>query len=296
MIMSHYQVTFSILYFANFVTMDQLFNIFRIDAVRAKEIEAAPDEPHIHDFEELIVGMTGKLDHFVDFKSNTVHAPLVSFIAKGKAHRIVTKLQNGNFDMWVLRFKSEFIAETIFQLYDSFHNNANQVLQTGACFNRLSTICEIIDQEMKQSTPDLSIVRHLLSTLFIMIESERKKLSENEGSNDSIQNETFINFLKILEDNFRRPLGVEFYAEKLFMSSRNLNLICQKIMNQSVSEIIETRKLTEAKNLLASTNKSISEIGFELGYNEKSYFSNVFKKKSGQTPTEFREEMQNLIA
>ncbi len=276
--------------------MNQLFNIFRIDAVSAKEIAATPDEPHIHDFEELIVGMKGKLEHFVDFKSNTVEAPLVSFIAKGKAHQIVTKLQNDNFDMWVLRFKSEFIAETIFQLYNSFHNNANQVLHTGACFNRLSTICEIINQEMKHSTPDLSIVRHLLSALFIMIESERRKLTENENSNNSIQNETFINFLKILEDNFRRPLGVEFYAEKLFMSSRNLNLICQKIMNQSVSEIIETRKLTEAKNLLAITNKSISEIGFELGYNEKSYFSNVFKKKSGQTPSEFRDEMQNLIA
>ena len=276
--------------------MNQLFNIFRIDAVSAKEIAATPDEPHIHDFEELIVGMKGKLEHFVDFKANTVEAPLVSFIAKGKAHQIVTKLQNDNFDMWVLRFKSEFIAETIFQLYNSFHNNANQVLHTGACFNRLSTICEIINQEMKHSTPDLSIVRHLLSALFIMIESERRKLTENENSNNSIQNETFINFLKILEDNFRRPLGVEFYAEKLFMSSRNLNLICQKIMNQSVSEIIETRKLTEAKNLLAITNKSISEIGFELGYNEKSYFSNVFKKKSGQTPSEFRDEMQNLIA
>jgi len=67
-------------------------------------------------------------------------------------------------------------------------------------------------------------------------------------------------------------------------------------MNQSVSEIIEIRKLTVAKNLLASTNKSVSEIGFELGYNEKSYFSNVSKKKSGQTPSEFRDEIQNLIA
>lgn len=276
--------------------MNQLFSIFRIDAVRAKEIAAMPDEPHVHDFEELIVGIEGELEHFIDFKSNTVQAPLVSFIAKGKAHRLVTKLQNGNFDMWVLRFKSEFIAETIFQLYTSFHNNSDQVLQTGACFNRLGSICEIINQEMKSPTPDLSIVRHLLSALFIMIESERKKLAEKESSNTSRQNETFVNFLKILEENFRRPLGVEFYAEKLFMSSRNLNQICQKIMNQSVSEIIETRKLTEAKNLLATTGKSISEIGFELGYNEKSYFSNVFKKKSGQTPSEFRDEMQNLIA
>lgn len=276
--------------------MNQLFNIFRIDVARAQEIAAMPDEPHAHDFEELIVGIKGRLVHFVDFKTNIIEAPLVSFIAKGKPHRVVTQLQNGDFDMWVLRFKSEFIAETIFQLYNSFHDNANQVLQTGACFDRLNTICKIIDQEMKHSAPDLSIVRHLLSALFIMIESERKKLTENENSGNFVQNETFINFLKILEDNFRRPLGVEFYAEKLFMSSRNLNLICQKIMNQSVSEIIETRKLTEAKNLLASTSKSISEIGFELGYNEKSYFSNVFKKKSGQTPSEFRDEMQNHFA
>lgn len=276
--------------------MNEFFSIFRIDTAGAREIAASPDKPHAHDFEELIVGMKGRLDHFVDFKSNTIEAPLVSFIAKGKVHRVITLTQDGDFDMWVLRFRSEFIAETIFQLYNSFHNNADNILQTGTCFNRLNTICEIINQEMKQSTPDLSIVRLLLSALFIMIESERKKSAENIDSAHTVQNETFINFLKILEDNFRRPLNVEFYAEKLFMSSRNLNLICQKIMNQSVSEIIETRKLTEAKNLLASTNKSISEIGFELGYNEKSYFSNVFKKKSGQTPSEFRDEMQNLLS
>jgi AraC-like DNA-binding protein len=97
--------------------------------------------------------------------------------------------------------------------------------------------------------------------------------------------------LSILEENFRRSEGVEFYAEKLFMSSRNLNLICQQILNQSVSEIIETRKLIEAKNLLINSSLSISEIGFELGYKDKSYFTSVFKRKSGQTPIEFRDEM-----
>jgi len=42
--------------------------------------------------------------------------------------------------------------------------------------------------------------------------------------------------------------------------------------------------------------KDARKIGYELGYNEKAYFSNVFKKKSGQTPTEFREEMSKLIS
>ena len=80
------------------------------------------------------------------------------------------------------------------------------------------------------------------------------------------------------------------------MTARNLNLICQHILQKSVSEIIETRKLIEAKNLLMNTDKTISEIGYELGYNEKAYFTNVFKKKSGQTPTEFREEMSKIIS
>jgi AraC-like DNA-binding protein len=63
-----------------------------------------------------------------------------------------------------------------------------------------------------------------------------------------------------------------------------------------VTEIIETRKLIEAKNLLLNSDKTISEIGYELGFNEKSYFTNVFKKKSGQTPSEFREEMKKLLS
>ena len=113
----------------------------------------------------------------------------------------------------------------------------------------------------------------------------------SENFINTTRNETFKNFLKVLEENFRRPLGVEFYAEKLFMSPRNLNIICQNILHQSVSEIINTRKLSEAKNLLAGTDKSISEIGFELGFNEKSYFTNVY----GQTPNEFRDEIRKLI-
>src|SRR5690606_11690280 len=100
---------------------------------------------------------------------------------------------------------------------------------------------------------------------FTMIELERKKIDSSDEPLQKTQNVSFANFLAILEENYHRPLGVDFYAEKLFMSSRNLNLICQNILEQSVSEIIETRKLIEAKNLLISTEKTISEIAYELG-------------------------------
>jgi AraC family transcriptional regulator, transcriptional activator of pobA len=279
-----------------FDVMNQLFKIFKVDSEEATKISSTPAEPHLHEFEELIIGIEGHLEHFIDFKNTILDAPLVSFVTKGKVHRVIPKLRNGICDMWVIRFKSEFIPEITFQLYANYHNHAMLKFPNDYCFKRLTTICVIINKEMQQEYPDLSVVRHLLSALFIMIESERSKISPSENALNSTQNTTLQNFLQILEENYHRPVGVDFYAEKLFMSARNLNLICKNILHQTVSEIIETRKLIEAKNQLTYGDKNISEIGFDLGYNEKAYFANVFKKRTGQTPTEFREEMKKLLS
>lgn len=276
--------------------MNQLFNIFRLGPDQIKEIADSLNEPHFHDFEELIVGVEGELEHFIDFKSEKFTGPFASFVTKGKIHKVKPSAKNGRFDIWVIEFKSEFIPEITFQLYSSYHDHANLQFQEGYCFSRFSSLCEMMHEESKRDEPDYAVIRILLTAIFTMIETERKKSEKDSGNLRSNQNVTFKNFLKILEENFRRPEGVEFYAEKLFMSSRNLNLICQNILQKSVSEIIETRKLIEAKNLLTSSGMNISEIGYELGFNEKSYFTAVFKKRTGQTPTEFREEMKKLIS
>jgi len=276
--------------------MEQLFYIGRIGVEEVRQIESSINEPHTHDYEELLIGMEGYLEHFIDFESGYLTAPYISFVTKGKIHRVKPGLLNGKSRIWVIRFKSEFIPEITFHLYYYYHYNANLELQAGPCFNEMIALCELMFNETQQEETNFAVIQHLLSALFIKIEAERKKREAGNGSVAKTQNITFKNFLKILEENFRRPEGVEFYAEKLFMTSRNLNLICQNILQQSVSEIIETRKMIEAKNLLVSTDKSISEIGYELGYNEKSYFTTAFKRKSGQTPTEFREEMGKLIS
>jgi AraC family transcriptional regulator, transcriptional activator of pobA len=276
--------------------MEQLFNISRLGIKEAERLSTKDNEPHVHDYEELLVGMDGEIGHFIDFQSKKLSAPFISFVAQGKPHLVKPGIKDDRFDIWMLMFKSEFIPETTFQLYSYYHDHASIQMQPGQSFNRMVVLCEMMFYEIQQTIPDYAVIRHLLNALFTMIESERKKLEPDKTTLQKTQNITFKNFLKILEENFRRPEGVDFYSGKLFMTTRNLNLICRNILQKSVSEIIETRKLIEAKNLLMHTGKTISEIGFELGYNEKTYFTNVFKKKTGQTPTEFREEMNKLIS
>ena len=276
--------------------MQENFKIFKVTPEEAKKIASEPNEPHVHDFEELLVGEYGMVEHFIDFRAVAFKAPFISFVTKGKVHRIRPMTDNGKCSIWGIRFKSDFIPELIFRLYLYYHGHANIEMKNDESFQRLLSICEMMYGEMQRKEPSLVIVRELLKTLLTIIEIDGEKYSPRNQKFEKVQNTTFVNFLKILEENFRRAEGVEFYAEKLFMSSRNLNLICRKIINESVSDIIETRKLMEAKNLLIYSDKSVSEISFELGYNEKAHFSSVFKKKNGLTPSEFREEMRKIIS
>ncbi len=56
------------------------FTIFYLLPEDARRIEASVNEPHLHDYEELLLGMEGQPEHFIDFKSTVFQAPYVSFM------------------------------------------------------------------------------------------------------------------------------------------------------------------------------------------------------------------------
>jgi len=62
------------------VTMKQLFDIYKLTEEGVREIAASGNEPHQHDFEELLVGVEGSLDHFIDYESVEINAPFISFV------------------------------------------------------------------------------------------------------------------------------------------------------------------------------------------------------------------------
>ena len=274
--------------------MNEFFKIFRVNNLVVKELVKEHNLPHQHSHEEIIVVKKGTLEHFIDFEATLLHAPFVSFITKGKTHRIKPINRDEDCDGFVIRFQSEFASETIFQLYHFFHDNANIIFSTDWEFERFFTLCEMIEEETQRHSLNFAIIRSLLNTMLTILEVEKRKSYESRPSKN--RNSPFIKFLQLLEVNYHRPVNVSFYAEKLQMSSRNLNLICKRILQKSITEIIQTRKLIEAKHLLTTTDKTIYEIGFAIGYEEKSYFSNIFKKKTGKTPSEFRREIKILFS
>ena len=273
--------------------MNTLFKIVKLTKEVIDSMLTSPGEPHRHEHEELLIITHGSPAHYLDFAKQVLQSPVIVYVAQGKVHTFNPDPETRG---WVIWYKSELVPQSRFNFYSNFMDQITYNLSEDYCSTTLHSLCEIMLKEFGQDVANYQVIKHLLSALLSKLEADSKKeYLDNKVANHS-QLITFNNFLKILEYNFMRPDGAEFYAEKLNMSSRNLNLISQSVFGKSVTEIIETRKLIAARDLLLNSGKSVSEIGYDLGYNEKSYFTRVFRKKTGVTPTGFREQMQASVS
>ena len=273
--------------------MKKLFRIIEITEEVAEKISAGPKEDHFHDFEELIIISSGKLKHYIDFRAEELAGSFACYVSMGKMHRLEPSVDLRG---WVVNYKTEFIPDSKLSFYSNFFSFTNVLLEEKGNLSCFLSICEVINAEYRNDNPDYTTIRHLVNGLISMFDTQLKRNIPADDDTKIPQITAFNNFLKILESNFRRDVGVSFYSDKMNMSERNLNLICRNNFQKSVSEIIETRKLIEAKRMLLYTEKSISEIGFELGYNEKSYFTRVFRSRMDITPSRYREMIKGIIS
>ncbi|RZJ91956.1 MAG: AraC family transcriptional regulator [Chryseobacterium sp.] len=81
---------------------------------------------------------------------------------------------------------------------------------------------------------------------------------------------------------------VQYFAEKLSVSPHYLNDMLKNLTGQTTQQHIQRQLLEKAKELLSTTELSISEIAYQLGFEYPQSFSKVFKNKTNQTPLEFR--------
>lgn len=100
--------------------------------------------------------------------------------------------------------------------------------------------------------------------------------------------EKIISFERLISEHYAKERLPSFYADKLFISTNYLNRLCQERRGKTAGQIIRERVLLEAERLIIHTYKHISEISFELGFENVSYFITFFKKKYGLSPEEFR--------
>lgn len=95
-----------------------------------------------------------------------------------------------------------------------------------------------------------------------------------------------------LDENFTEDLNLNNIANIFYISPYHLSHIFKREFEYSPMQYIKSLRLGYAQHLLMTTTLSVNKISEMCGYNNASYFGNLFKKHTLQTPNEFRETAQ----
>ncbi|MDR2459275.1 MAG: DNA-binding response regulator [Deltaproteobacteria bacterium] len=95
-------------------------------------------------------------------------------------------------------------------------------------------------------------------------------------------------FFSFIDKNISEDINLDILVKNCYISQGHLSRIFKKYFNVSVMDYIHMRKVTLSKIYFLFTNHTVTEVAEYIGYNERSYFSKIFKKFERQTIQEYK--------
>lgn len=129
-----------------------------------------------------------------------------------------------------------------------------------------------------------TIIKAILLEMLSNMETDRCQSAEGENKTQF----QFNRFLQILssEDVKHRP--IDFYADRLCISSKYLSVICSKVSGKSARQWIDEYTVEDIRYHLFNTDYSIKEIAYRLGFENLSFFGKYVKRHFDKSPSELR--------
>jgi AraC family transcriptional activator of pobA len=152
----------------------------------------------------------------------------------------------------------------------------------------LSTLLKRM-QKLNENEANADIIKLYLATFLAEMEqSPDFRLRINFPAHERLT----MKFKRLLNYNITKDRSISFYASELNVTPNHLNKSVKLTLDRSASALIDEMLILEAKVLMQKNNLSVSEIAFEIGFEDISYFGRFFKKHTGFAPTEYRKMIE----
>lgn len=280
---------YTIGHFINEPTNRTEFEIMRFDEMEEPNV----DDIHKHTFYEILWTEKGISKQTIDYKEYEVLPNSLFFISPNQVHQ---------FEEWKpLKGGTILFTEDFFLLN---HNNKDKLFELSFLDNFYANSCiqldkrnfadikqtiDLISNEQKRTDKSQAITQSLLHILLAQVQRCIDTEADKPVSKKYLI--LFKQFKNLLDKHFAENKTTSFYAQQLHITAHHLNLITKEVTGMTASEVIRARSILEAKRLLTFTDKTVSEISFELNYTDSSYFAKTFKAETNLTPIAFKTEM-----
>jgi len=278
----------------NFSSPDRNSQQFQVEVFDANR-HFSVKYPHRHDFFEVLYLQKGSGYHVIDGNKYEIKPPCVFFMSPGQAHKL--ELSN-DIEGYIFIFTADFyllnrrnqnsLIEFPF-FYTIHQDNPPLQLASNADVQFLETLFRQSITEAKQAGN--SKMEMLRSLLDLILTTCAARYQSNEHLFQKAKGLIMVKqFFHLLEENHTQNLPISRYAEMIGVTPNHLTQTVKLLTGKTSSQMIKAKQLLEIKRLLIHTNFSVSEIAGQLNFEDQSYFTKFFKRETGITPLQFRNE------
>lgn len=189
-----------------------------------------------------------------------------------------------NSDAIVIQFSSEFISPFLEFNESILIKNMLESSLRGINFEPDEQFTKIIEIT---NTNGVDRILKLISILDILSKKQIKLIAPNTFHNVvSKKSEVRINKVCLfIQNNFQNKIYLKEVADLIYLTESNFCKFFKKATGKTYSDYVNEIRINEASRLLIQSDKTISQISFECGFETLSYFNRVFLNKKGITPS-----------
>ncbi len=123
----------------------------------------------------------------------------------------------------------------------------------------------------------------------------KDKIDTEEITNTSVDDKFLNSLLNIINSNIENPeLNVNMLLKELSISRSLLHRKITTLTNMSTVEFITNIRLKKSAEMLHDSNNNISEVAYAVGFNDPKYFSRIFKKQFGKSPSDYQKSLLTI--
>lgn len=200
---------------------------------------------------------------------------------------------------WLLFIHPDFFKNTSLaakmKTYNYFHYAVNEALiLSSEEESEIEYVFKSIQSEYHRPIDSFS-KDVLISKIDLLLTLSNRFYYRQFITRQTPNNTLLSAFERLLDDyfdskeSFERFPTVGFFSEKLNMSSKYLSDVLVSLTGQSTLNHIHNKLIDKAKEKLSTTNLTVSEVAYQLGFEHSQSFSKLFKNKTNVSPTQFRQ-------
>src|SRR5690606_3783419 len=260
------------------------FAIVRVDPF---EILGKLQVPHRQEGYTVNLLLQGRVTKFIDFEYHTIEAPAFFSGGPDQVHQY-DSVENA--ELICISFSRDFLINEMqgwVACWECMFNKVILSLDNGS-MEELLSYADLMLDEFRRSKPKKDVILRNLLNAFIISAARLMDTPLAVMQMDAMQNRLVQQFKQHVDIHFRKITRVASYAEMLAVTPGHLNDVIKATTGKTAKQIIDEKRILEAKRLLFWGDYNLKEIASLLNFENDSYFNRFFKRHAGPTPALFQ--------